>query len=164
MDPATLPLRDIHLPGPVSWWPPAPGWWLLGALVLALVLLLSWGWSRLRRRRRSVAWLCRPELRRLRQEYEGSTDATGLARDLSVLVRQICISGFPRWQVAGLTGEAWLEFLDGTAGHKGFSQGPGRALVEAPYRPHSEFEAQALLDLVESWAMALNQAAGERRT
>ncbi|HVS24646.1 MAG TPA: DUF4381 family protein, partial [Gammaproteobacteria bacterium] len=26
-----LPLRDIHLPGLISWWPPAPGWWIAAA-------------------------------------------------------------------------------------------------------------------------------------
>ena len=27
-------LADIRLPGEISWWPPAPGWWILAALVL----------------------------------------------------------------------------------------------------------------------------------
>ena len=39
MDPDQLPLRDLHLPDPVGWWPPAPGWWLLLA---TLAMLLIW--------------------------------------------------------------------------------------------------------------------------
>jgi hypothetical protein len=31
-------LRDIHLPEPVSWWPPAPGWWILALLALCVVV------------------------------------------------------------------------------------------------------------------------------
>ncbi|MBQ0718988.1 MAG: DUF4381 domain-containing protein [Gammaproteobacteria bacterium] len=34
-------LRDIHLPQAVHWWPPAPGWWLVGVLLLALTIWLS---------------------------------------------------------------------------------------------------------------------------
>ena len=37
-----LPLRDIHLPEPVGWWPPAIGWWLLPVCVLGLIVLLIW--------------------------------------------------------------------------------------------------------------------------
>ena len=31
-------LRDIHLPEPISWWPLAPGWWLLIIIALALMV------------------------------------------------------------------------------------------------------------------------------
>ncbi len=27
MEPSELPLRDLHLPDAVGWWPLAPGWW-----------------------------------------------------------------------------------------------------------------------------------------
>ena len=40
-NPALEQLRDIHLPQAVHWWPPAPGWWLVAALVLALTVWLS---------------------------------------------------------------------------------------------------------------------------
>ena len=41
MDPDQIPLRDLHLPEAIGWWPPAPGWWFLALLALTgLVLLL----------------------------------------------------------------------------------------------------------------------------
>ena len=49
MDP-NLPLRDIHLPAPISWWPPAPGWWLLLFGIPTLLILLAWLWRWVRRK------------------------------------------------------------------------------------------------------------------
>ena len=40
-NPALAQLKDIHLPQAVHWWPPAPGWWLVALLVLALTIWLS---------------------------------------------------------------------------------------------------------------------------
>ncbi|HCH75615.1 MAG TPA: DUF4381 domain-containing protein, partial [Pseudomonas sp.] len=34
-------LAPLISPDPISWWPPAPGWWLLG-LVLLMALGLLW--------------------------------------------------------------------------------------------------------------------------
>jgi len=34
-----IAIRDIHLPDAISWWPLAPGWWgLLALIVIAIVL------------------------------------------------------------------------------------------------------------------------------
>ena len=51
-NPALEQLRDIHLPQAVHWWPPAPGWWVVAALSLALTI-----------------WLVRFLQRRYRRQY-----------------------------------------------------------------------------------------------
>ena len=51
IDVSQLPLRDIHLPGSVGWWPPAIGWWLLAALVLVGVALSALPYYRGRHKR-----------------------------------------------------------------------------------------------------------------
>ena len=150
-DPASLPLRDIHLPTTVSWWPPAPGWWLLLLLVL-FIYWLAWRWIRQRRlKQQSVAVLAQQELRRIRDDYERSQDKTRLVRDLSELLRRTSISLFPRQESASLTGAAWLEFLDRQTGETHFTRGEGHVLIEAPYRDNVDYDAQALLQHVEAW-------------
>jgi len=55
-DPSSIPLRDIHLPDPIGWWPPAPGWSIvLGLLVLASAGLAFALWHRHRRRLQRAA-------------------------------------------------------------------------------------------------------------
>jgi hypothetical protein len=34
-------LADIHLPEAVSFWPPAPGWWILALILLGIALFLG---------------------------------------------------------------------------------------------------------------------------
>ena len=112
-DPSTLPLRDIHLPEGVGWWPPAPGWWLLPVLLL-LGLAVLW-YSRLlyRRRRYSAVNMAKQELAGIRSRYDTDHDAVHCARAISALLRRVSISLFPRVESAGLTGREWLEFLGG---------------------------------------------------
>ena len=53
MDPEQLPLRDLHLPDAIGWWPLATGWWIL--LGLAFAMLLVWTWLWLKKRKRDAA-------------------------------------------------------------------------------------------------------------
>jgi len=155
----TLDLRDIHLPEPVSWWPLAPGWWLLiSAVFLALcVIFISRKIYRNRQLRRDIV----TELESIKQQYQKSNDKSQLAKSLSVLLRRASITFYPATDIAGLTGERWLAYLDETGRHSTkeatFHSETGKALLSAPYLPEKsdlDFDAQALLQLCESWLLA----------
>ena len=154
-DPAQLPLRDIHLPPGISWWPPAPGWWILAGLLLAAVLGV-WFWlRRLKKIRASAAFAAVAALQELREAYRRHGDPLLLVREISVLLRRMSISKAGREETAGLTGEAWLQHLDSVLPEQSFSGGPGRILIDAPYRPAiSQAEMEPLLRLCEQWINA----------
>ena len=143
-------LRAYHLPDPVSWWPPAPGWWLLALLVVAGNAIGLWLFMA-RRRRRAALRAAQRALRILKTEHDADSDDLKLIRGLSRLLRRFALARFPRTMVAGLTGEAWLGFLDRHAQDKAFTRGVGRALVEAPYRPQAKLPTNELSALVEQW-------------
>lgn len=153
-------LRGYHPPEPVSWWPPAPGWWLLALLIAGLLaLLLVWAlraWRR-RRRLRAAPQAALEELAALRAAHARYGDAIAFARGLSRLLRRYALTRYPRRAVAGLSGEAWLAFLDAHGGAGRFQAGPGRDLLVAPYRPGGgqamggELAVGELADLVEDW-------------
>jgi hypothetical protein len=151
-DPLELPLKDIHLPAGISWWPPAPGWWILLALIILIVGLIYWWRQRQQRIRRSAVNMARLELDSLQSHYLKHQDARQFVADLSVLLRRLSISAFPRTETASLTGEAWLKFLDTPLQDHSFTSGPGRILVEAPYRPDVKAEEmQPLILLCQQW-------------
>ena len=146
-----LPLRDIHLPEPVSWWPPAPGWWVLTVILLLLPFLIRWLW-----RRRPQA----PHHRRLyhraaaeldRLERDCGDDPAAALRRLSALLRRVAISARPRTDVAALTGLRWLHFLDQWVDGPRFSDGPGAILAAGPYQDTVRADIPALLALCRRW-------------
>jgi hypothetical protein len=143
-------LRGYHLPEPVSWWPPAPGWWLLALLLLLAIGAVLWLFL-VHRRRGAARRSARRELQALRSAHAAGGDDAALNRGLSRLLRRFALARFPRERVAGLTGETWLQFLDRYASDRAFTQGAGRALVEAPYRPDGPLPVAELTRLVEQW-------------
>jgi hypothetical protein len=103
-DPASLEnLHDIVAPIPVPWWPPAPGWLFLGGLFL-LVLLIVLTRAVLRYRRNTYRRAALTELQRVAAETEPLPLISGL-------LKRTALATYPREDVAGLTGEAWVEWL-----------------------------------------------------
>ena len=151
MDSTSLPLRDFHLPSPIGWWPPGPGWWIVLLLSIAGALMVIWyrkHFTGLRIKKQAMRELV--ELR----ETPGFSDAERIGL-LSALIRRVCLSYYPRAGVAALTGREWLRFLDQALGDSSFSTGPGLALLDAPYRQHIDVKPGRLFALFERWIGAL---------
>lgn len=101
-------LRDIHLPAEPSWWPPAPGWWLLAVLALLVFAGLAWVWQRrcrVRQRQRRILG----ELENLVRRHREDGDRAALLGGLHQLLRRVA-----REQDAAavhLRGDAWRHVL-----------------------------------------------------
>ena len=133
MDPTQIPLRGLQLPDAVGWWPLAPGWWVLIAVAIIAFGLLLRSW--LKRRARAAAR--RHALRQLNKAqtaYADHGNAVKLGIEVSELVRRTMLAYAPRANVAGLTGDAWLEWLDQDLPQSRFREGAGRELIDLPYR------------------------------
>jgi len=132
MNPEELPLRDLHLPDMTGWWPAAPGWLLLAALAaLGLALLIRRAlmkWRRDQPRR-----LALKRLRIIVAEFDEGASAVTLGKELSELTRRTMLAYAPRNVVAGLTGDAWLEWLDRGLQEQPFNEGAGKILESLPY-------------------------------
>jgi len=154
VNPANGPvLRDIHAPLPPSWWPPAPGWWLLAVAIAALLVIISIQlYRKAQVRRRRLALIAEFE----RAVADARDNASTLAATLSILLRRAQLRRAPH--AATLSGLAWLDHLDRVTGSDEFTTGVGRVLVDAPYRPRTQFDAPALIALVRRSLLASFEA------
>lgn len=119
-DPLTQ-LRDIHIPDPISWWPPAPGWWVLGLLIITLLIA-------------TTIYLCRyhagrayrrdaiRELKSLHIAWQQNKDDQYFVQQTQLILRRTALSAFPREDIASLSGENWVAWL-GCSGVKGINSG-----------------------------------------
>ena len=148
MDPEQIPLRDLHLPEAVGWWPLAPGWYaVIGVILIVCLYLLR---LYLRRRARGAARRhALKQLARLTAEFEQHGNAVAFSSEMSELLRRTMLAYAPREEVAGLTGEAWLQWLDRDLDQPRFQSDTGRKLLELPYRkPDEELSGLELVDVV----------------
>lgn len=141
-------LNDIVVPAALSWWPPAPGWYVIGALLLILLLwqgTRSWSnWRNNRYRREALAELA--------EIQSGRVAANGLPE----LLKRTALSAWPRSQVAALSGAEWHQFLDDSATMARFSAGAGEALDRLAYAGSGEHglsdgQLEDTLTAVETW-------------
>jgi hypothetical protein len=80
------------------------------------------------------------ELARYETEYLEHRNPVALGKQLSELLRRAMLAYAPRDEVAGLTGDQWLAWLDLGMPLPYFHTEGGRSLLNLPYRdPDSDF-------------------------
>ncbi len=143
-------LRDIHLPEPISWWPMAPGWYLILSLAIISMLVLFYF---LRRRfmngRAKFQALCLLAI--YYEEYQREGNSQVSCMKVSELLRRVALVYFPREQVASLQGEPWLAFLTNSANDIDFYAFRD-CLLEFPYKqPTKEKDLHAFFNSAKAW-------------
>ena len=136
-------LRDIHLPEPISWWPPAPGWWLLALVACALLAWLI----RFIYRRYKAKHYRRQALGQL-QVLQTETDPQAKLRGLFVLLKQTANCAYPSRQPSSLAIEPFVDFLRFSCDESVFSQSTGE-LQSLLYAKQSSGQSQDLEALFE---------------
>lgn len=156
MNDDALPLKDLHLPETIGWWPLAPGWWILAALVVTGLTYLAWRWYRAWRFNAPRRFALR-ELAKFEAAYLDHHDPVTLGKQLSELLRRSMLAYAPRGHMAGLTGEAWLAWLDRGMPVPYFHTDGGKSLLSLPYRdPDGDFSDVDIGALVAAVRMRLS--------
>jgi hypothetical protein len=153
----TLQLEDIHLPASPTLWPPAPGWWIAFALLLAVIGfsgVRAYRYRKIRRQRQHIL----NALKVLQQDLAQQADPEAFV-SINQLLRRLALMFYPREQVASLTGRDWLEFLDRSGNTHDFTQGMGRLLGDAPYQNQlpENIDIAGFSAVVERWVKQMTR-------
>lgn len=102
------PLRDPEL---IGWWPLAPGWWVLIALLLCALLLLAW-WAFKRYQARTYRRQGLEQLELLQQTYQQDKNLHAYVEGINSILKSAALRAYPAREIAGVSGKPWLAFLN----------------------------------------------------
>ena len=102
-------LEPIIPPESVPFWPPAPGWYVIGFLIMfILVFMIRKNWIRHKRNRYRRSALI--QINRLSGFRENQILPSQIG-SLNVILKRTALVTFGRKEVASLTAENWVTFL-----------------------------------------------------
>ena len=156
-------LADIHLPAEISFWPPAPGWWLLFALLLAAMVWLGIQffkqWQRQRRCNFALA-----ELDKCYQSYSNAASADeeqqsasklNLINGVNAVLRRVALKHFPEDQVASLSGAAWVTFIRQSSTSNLLDEQIATALAQGRFARRCDVDTEKLHAMAQQWIKGL---------
>ena len=133
-------LHELVLPPPVPWWPPAPGWYAL----LAIIALAIMAWAVPRWFRWRANAYRRTALRELNSAHTIPA--------ISEVLRRAALCIAPRSTVAALTGAKWPEWLAETSPDPIPNQVKDQ-LASGIYSPDNASDLEALRSYASNWIL-----------
>ncbi|MFP6656028.1 MAG: DUF4381 domain-containing protein [Myxococcota bacterium] len=116
-------LKEIPLPDPISFLPATSGWLLVAVLALLIMAGLA--------RRRWLSWQRQSYRREALAQLEAIEREPRKLAELPRVIRTAALAAFPRAEVAGLRGVAWLSWLNRNGGR--FDPADAESLANLPY-------------------------------
>ena len=128
--------HEVVSPPDISWLPQTVGWAWLGAALAVLLLYRAWRWWRHwyanRYRREAIARV---------RALQAAHDTGNWLGELNRLLKLSALAGYPRREVAALTGDRWVRFLNAQCPEPAFTGRHAQLLARGPYRPQAPAEA-----------------------
>ncbi len=166
-------LADIYLPEAVTFWPPAPGWWLLLALIITVIIFIIYLIKRQPKKPlptgKQLKSQALQELNSIKEYYQAQKNESHTNHEithetikkLSVFLRRYALSLYQRDSVASLTNEQWLALLDKISDttDKPFSHKFAILITQTPYQSaHKPVDTQLLSELFSASEEMINKS------
>lgn len=150
-------LRDIHLPEPIGWWPPALGWWLVFFAVLGLALLIGWY---LRRRQQANRYrkAAHSELQHYYSEWQQQGDTTAYLQAANSILKRVMRHLDPEHSALATSGNAWVDQLQRHAPSR-INEDSRAALASHIYQAQAKLDVAALHQELVEWLSHHQQTA-----
>ena len=147
-------LEPIIAPDLIPFWPPAPVWYVVAAVLLFFIIFSMYLINKRRKRNHY-----RIEALNVLKEF-GRTEfaeiGTKEIKELNQLLKMTALATFSREKVASLSGNEWLEFLESTCPSATFTPTPGNLLAQVGFVVPGSVEIlqqdwMELINLSEFW-------------
>jgi hypothetical protein len=150
--PSDISLRKIPIPELSAFETIAIGWWGIFGFVFVVLMFSYWFFKRITQK--TALKIAQKRLKAL-QENTKELPQTKI-KTLSTLIRRVAISLNSRSDCAGLTGQAWLMYLDSLWSKNAFNSPLGEILIFAPYQKNmpTETDLEQLILLTKEWLEA----------
>jgi hypothetical protein len=153
-------LADIHLPEAVTYWPPAPGWWILSLAILVAAIYLGRHYQQVRTQQKILQYAL-AELDQCYQQYtmaENKADSEPKLRfvnQFNSVLRRVALWHYPDSNAASLGGDAWVAFIREKGNSSHLDTEMADALSKGRFQLECNVDINAMKTLGQEWVSSL---------